>query len=125
MNISLDNVDPELVRSALFFFGGAGGFYWLKKDTRRVNEAVNHVEPGTPTLSERVDVMASTLEYAQAQVVVHKKETALRFDAMEKGQHEIRGIMAEVQADVSKIRESVDRRRAPRSEPGGNLVEPE
>lgn len=115
MNISLENVDPAWLLGIL---GGsqALGFFWLKKDTRQVNKAVNHVEPGTATLSERVDIVVSSLEYTQAQLIVHKKDTAQRFDMMEKSQHEIRGIVADVQDGVSKIRETVDRRKHDRKE---------
>lgn len=110
MNVSLENIDPAWFLGLFAAVNGAG-FWWVKKDTRQVNRAVNHVEPGTPTLSERVDASSQTIEFIQAQQVLHKRETAERFDSMEKNQNEIRGIIAGMQDDVTKIRESVDRRK--------------
>lgn len=116
MDISLSNVDPA------WFFGGliglnAVGFTWLKKDTRQVNKAVNHVPEGTATLSERMDVANQTIEFIQATQIIDKKETAERFEGVDKKQNEIRGIIEEVKTtqnqvveSVDKIRESVDRR---------------
>ena len=115
MNISLENVDPTWFLG-LFAGGNLAGFWWLKRDTRMVNKAVNHVEVGTPTLSERMDIANQTIEYVQAQQNTHKKETEVRFDQIETKQNEIRGLIGNVQDDVAKIRESVDRRKIKRVE---------
>lgn len=120
MNISFENVDPTWL-FALLLGGNVAGFAWLKRDTkqvRQVNDAVNHIAPGTPTLSERMDNANKTIEFVQVQQATHKRETAERFDKMEAKQNEIRGMVADTQDDVSSIRESIDKRKPQRGEHG-------
>lgn len=115
MNISLENVDPAWLL-AIIGIGQGAGFYWLKRDTRQVNKAVNHVEPGTPTLSERVDVANKIIEYIQAQQVVHKKETNDRFDQLETKQDQIKGQLVETKEKVDELFRVVPKRKADHNE---------
>ena len=114
----LDNALAQLVFAAIALIGTANLWYLsrIKKDTTAVNSAVNHVSPGTPTLSDRVDATNQTLEYTQAVLTVYKKEATERFIEMQNGHHELRGMIEDVKDDVQKIRESVDRRRVSRND---------
>ena len=117
-----DALDSQLVVlvGGLIVLVGSANFFILKnikRDTSQTTRAVNHVEEGTPTLSDRVDAVNGTLEYTQAVLTVYKKETAEQFETVHRGQDELRGIIETVKDDVEKIRESVDRRRVPRDKP--------
>lgn len=112
----LDSQLTVLVGGLIVLVGTANLFLLknIKRDTAQVNRAVNHIEEGTPTLSDRVDAVNGTLEYTQAVLTVYKKETAEQFENVHKGQDELRGIIETVKDDVAKIRESVDRRKIDR-----------
>lgn len=115
---ALDNALAQLVFAVIAILGTANLWYLarIKKDTNAVNVAVNHVSEGTPTLSDRVDTTNQTLEYTQAVLTVYKKESTERFLELQNGQLELRGMIEGVKDDVVKIRESVDRRAAPRDD---------
>jgi methyl-accepting chemotaxis protein len=90
----------------------------IKSNVIQVNNAVNHVEEGTPTLSDRVDALNGTLEYTQGVLTVYKKESTEQFGELHKGQDMLRGMIETVKDDVEKIRESVDRRNFTRGNDG-------
>jgi len=106
--------DPQNIFYGVIFLLNALGLYSIKRETSQVNRAVNHVEEGTPTLSDRVDSVNGTLEYTQAVLTVYKKETSERFNEIHHSQNELRGMIETVKDDVQKIRESVDRRKVTR-----------
>jgi len=54
-----------------------------KKDTGQINNAVNHVEEGSPTLTQRVDVMAQDLVVVKATALVADNKNTLRFDQLD------------------------------------------
>lgn len=110
----MKGIDPVNVVTGILFLLNMLGLYSIKRETSQVNRAVNHVEEGTPTLSDRVDSVNGTLEYTQAVLTVYKKETAEQFKTVHKGQDELRGMVEAVKDDVRKIRESLDRRHIAR-----------
>lgn len=110
----MKGIDPVNVVTGVLFLLNMLGLYSIKRETSQVNRAVNHVEEGTPTLSDRVDSVNGTLEYTQAVLTVYKKETSQQFEELHKSQDSLRGMVEAVKDDVRKIRESVDRRHIAR-----------
>ena len=95
----------------------------IDQSTQQINNAVNHVEPGMPTLTQRVDVLSDDIEMIKATALVTKHEVNGRFNTIDEKTDAIRGMVAELsdsQASIlnelSKVRESVDRRKHIRKE---------
>lgn len=113
----------EITTGVIALFGVAQGInLWLtkriKQETAVVNNAVNHVDPGQPTLTQRVDVITKDIEMIKAVALVNKNEVQKRFDEADEKHDALRGMVADIKdaqvlmADtLSRVRESVDRRK--------------
>lgn len=93
-----------------------------KKDTAQINNAVNHVEPGADTLTRRVDVITEDMTVVKGKAIETNRDIAHRFDSLEKKTDTINGkivsleeILNDQTKDILAIRESVDRRKEPRT----------
>lgn len=90
----------------------------IKKDTRQVNNAVNHVEPGKLSLTARVDSIVEDVEWMRAVNLVTKTEFERLFLQADEKHDTLRGMVAgladgqeSIVKELSKVRESVDRRK--------------
>lgn len=118
----------QIAAGVVGLFGVAQGInLWrtrkIDQSTQQINNAVNHVELGQPTLTQRVDVLADDIEMIKATALVTKHEVNGRFNTIDEKTEAIRGMVAELsdsQASIlnelSKVRESVDRRKHIRKE---------
>lgn len=91
----------------------------VKRDTSQVNNAVNHITPGMPTLTQRVDVITEDMAIVKGKAIETNREINSRFDHIDQKTDELRGkldsFIDNTAIDLGKIRESVDRRKEPRT----------
>lgn len=92
-----------------------------KKDTTQINTAVNHVEPGSDTLTRRVDVITEDMTVVKGKAIETNRNIDERFDKIEQKTDNINGKIVSIEEilnnqtkDILAIRESVDRRKEPR-----------
>lgn len=114
----------EIATGVVALFGVAQGInLWrtrkIDKSTQQINNAVNHVQPGAPTLTERVDSLAKDIEWIRAVNLVTKTEVEKRFNEADTKHDTLRGMVEEIKdtqnkvaEDVASLREAVDRRKA-------------
>ena len=113
-------LDAQLVAfmGALIGLLGLANIYFLnkiKKDTGQVNTAVNHVEPGKKTLTQRVDRIEETLHTIQYDMDVAKKtaidvsaQTADNSEKIDDTKTMVEELMKSHVANVAKLDEILD-----------------
>lgn len=90
----------------------------VKEDTSQINNAVNHVEPGLPTMTQRVDLIREDMDTVKLKAIEAAKIVDERFDTVEQkidGFTEVvNGLMimhVKTSEDITSIREVVDNRK--------------
>lgn len=90
----------------------------VKEDTSQINNAVNHVEPGSPTMTQRVDLIREDMDTVKLKAIEAAKIVDERFDTVEQkidGFTEVvNGLMimhVKTSEDITSIREAVDNRK--------------
>lgn len=90
----------------------------IKDDTLQINNAVNHVEPGLPTMTQRVDLIREDMDTVKLKAIEAAKIVDERFDTVEQkidGFTEVvNGLMimhVKTSEDITSIREAVDNRK--------------
>lgn len=90
----------------------------VKEDTSQINNAVNHVEPGLPTMTQRVDLIREDMDTVKLKAIEAAKIVDERFDTVEEkldGFREVvNGLMimhVKTSEDIASIREVVDNRK--------------
>lgn len=90
----------------------------VKEDTSQINNAVNHVEPGLPTMTQRVDLIREDMDTVKLKAIEAAKIVDERFDIVEQkidGFTEVvNGLMimhVKTSEDITSIREAVDNRK--------------
>ena len=90
----------------------------VKEDTSQINNAVNHVEPGLPTMTQRVDLIREDMDTVKLKAIEAAKIVDERFDTVEEkidGFTEVvNGLMimhVKTSEDITSIREAVDNRK--------------
>ncbi len=90
----------------------------VKEDTSQINNAVNHVEPGLPTMTQRVDLIREDMDTVKLKAIEAAKIVDERFDTVEQkidGFTEVvNGLMimhVKTSEDITSIREAVDNRK--------------
>lgn len=118
----------QIAAGVVGLFGVAQGInLWrtrkIDQSTQQINNAVNHVNPGMPTLTQRVDVLSDDIEMIKATALVTKHEVNARFNTIDEKTDAIRGMIAEgadkqknILEELAKVRESVDRRKISNNE---------
>jgi len=113
-------LDAQLVAFMGTLIGllGLANIYFLnkiKKDTGQVNTAVNHVEPGKKTLTQRVDRIEETLHTIQYDMDVAKKtaidmsaQTADNSEKIDDTKTMVEELMKSHVANVAKLDEILD-----------------
>lgn len=113
----------EISTGVLAIFGVAQAInIWLSrkngKEISQVNTAVNHIDPGQPTLRQSVEIIKNELEMVKAVALVNKTQAEERFSVADEKHDRLRGMVEEVKdtqeeitVELKKIRESVDRRK--------------
>lgn len=91
---------------------------YIKRDTKSASTAVNHVGPDGITLTDRVDVMKDDMEVIKATALVTKNQMNARLTQIDEKNDTIRGMVAEladahneINDNLKKVRETVDRRK--------------
>jgi hypothetical protein len=113
----------EISTGVVAIFGVAQAInIWLSrkngKEISQVNTAVNHIDPGQPTLRQSVEIIKNELEMVKAVALVNKTQAEERFSVADEKHDRLRGMVeevkdaqAEITVELKKIRESVDRRK--------------
>lgn len=90
----------------------------IKTDTETINNAVNHVSPGSPTIIQRVDLIREDMDTVKLKAIEAAKIVDERFDTVEQkidGFTEVvNGLMimhVKTSEDITSIREAVDNRK--------------
>ena len=90
----------------------------IKDDTLQINNAVNHVLPGLPTMTQRVDLIREDMDTVKLKAIEAAKIVDERFDTVEQkidGFTEVvNGLMimhVKTSEDITSIREAVDNRK--------------
>jgi len=90
----------------------------IKDDTLQINNAVNHVVPGSPTIIQRVDLIREDMDTVKLKAIEAAKIVDERFDTVEQkidGFTEVvNGLMimhVQTSEDITSIREAVDNRK--------------
>lgn len=90
----------------------------IKDDTLQINNAVNHVLPGSPTIIQRVDLIREDMDTVKLKAIEAAKIVDERFDTVEQkidGFTEVvNGLMKmhiKTSEDITSIREAVDNRK--------------
>ncbi len=90
----------------------------IKDDTLQINNAVNHVLPGSPTIIQRVDLIREDMDTVKLKAIEAAKIVDERFDTVEQkidGFTEVvDGLMImhiKTSEDITSIREAVDNRK--------------
>ena len=90
----------------------------IKTDTETINNAVNHVSPGLPTMTQRVDLIREDMDTVKLKAIEAAKIVDERFDTVEEkidGFTEVvNGLMimhVKTSEDIASIREVVDNRK--------------
>lgn len=90
----------------------------VKEDTSQINNAVNHVLPGSPTIIQRVDLIREDMDTVKLKAIEAAKIVDERFDTVEEkidGFTEVvNGLMimhVKTSEDITSIREAVDNRK--------------
>lgn len=90
----------------------------IKDDTLQINNAVNHVLPGSPTMTQRVDLIREDMDTVKLKAIEAAKIVDERFDTVEQkidGFTEVvNGLMimhVKTSEDITSIREAVDNRK--------------
>ena len=90
----------------------------IKDDTLQINNAVNHVVPGSPTIIQRVDLIREDMDTVKLKAIEAAKIVDERFDTVEEkidGFTEVvNGLMimhVKTSEDITSIREAVDNRK--------------
>lgn len=90
----------------------------VKEDTSQINNAVNHVLPGSPTIIQRVDLIREDMDTVKLKAIEAAKIVDERFDTVEQkidGFTEVvNGLMimhVKTSEDITSIREAVDNRK--------------
>ena len=90
----------------------------VKEDTSQINNAVNHVEPGLPTMTQRVDLIREDMDTVKLKAIEAAKIVDERFDTVEQKidgfTDVVNGLMimhVKTSEDISSIREAVDNRK--------------
>lgn len=90
----------------------------IKDDTLQINNAVNHVLPGSPTIIQRVDLIREDMDTVKLKAIEAAKIVDERFDTVEQkidGFTEVvNGLMimhVKTSEDITSIREAVDNRK--------------
>lgn len=90
----------------------------IKDDTLQINNAVNHVIPGSPTIIQRVDLIREDMDTVKLKAIEAAKIVDERFDTVEQkidGFTEVvNGLMimhVKTSEDITSIREAVDNRK--------------
>ncbi len=90
----------------------------IKDDTLQINNAVNHVLPGLPTMTQRVDLIREDMDTVKLKAIEAAKIVDERFDTVEEkidGFTEVvNGLMimhVKTSEDITSIREAVDNRK--------------
>jgi predicted nucleic acid-binding Zn-ribbon protein len=90
----------------------------VKEDTSQINNAVNHVEPGLPTMTQRVDLIREDMDTVKLKAIEAAKIVDERFDTVEQKidgfTDVVNGLMimhVKTSEDITSIREAVDNRK--------------
>lgn len=90
----------------------------VKEDTSQINNAVNYVKPGLPTMTQRVDLIREDMDTVKLKAIEAAKIVDERFDTVEQkidGFTEVvNGLMKmhiKTSEDITSIREAVDNRK--------------
>ena len=90
----------------------------IKDDTLQINNAVNHVLPGLPTMTQRIDLIREDMDTVKLKAIEAAKIVDERFDTVEQkidGFTEVvNGLMimhVKTSEDITSIREAVDNRK--------------
>ena len=90
----------------------------IKDDTLQINNAVNHVLPGSPTIIQRVDLIREDMDTVKLKAIEAAKIVDERFNTVEQkidGFTEVvDGLMKmhiKTSEDITSIREAVDNRK--------------
>ena len=90
----------------------------IKDDTLQINNAVNHVLPGSPTIIQRVDLIREDMDTVKLKAIEAAKIVDERFNTVEQkidGFTEVvDGLMImhiKTSEDITSIREAVDNRK--------------
>lgn len=90
----------------------------IKDDTLQINNAVNHVLPGSPTMTQRVDLIREDMDTVKLKAIEAAKIVDERFDTVEQKidgfTDVVNGLMimhVKTSEDITSIREAVDNRK--------------
>lgn len=90
----------------------------IKDDTLQINNAVNHVLPGSPTIIQRVDLIREDMDTVKLKAIEAAKIVDERFDTVEQKidgfTDVVNGLMimhVKTSEDITSIREAVDNRK--------------
>ena len=90
----------------------------IKDDTLQINNAVNHVLPGLPTMTQRVDLIREDMDTVKLKAIEAAKIVDERFDTVEQKidgfTDVVNGLMimhVKTSEDITSIREAVDNRK--------------
>lgn len=90
----------------------------IKDDTLQINNAVNHVLPGVPTMTQRVDLIREDMDTVKLKAIEAAKIVDERFDTVEQKidgfTDVVNGLMimhVKTSEDITSIREAVDNRK--------------
>ncbi len=90
----------------------------IKDDTLQINNAVNHVVPGSPTIIQRVDLIREDMDTVKLKAIEAAKIVDERFDTVEQKidgfTDVVNGLMimhVKTSEDITSIREAVDNRK--------------
>lgn len=90
----------------------------IKDDTLLINNAVNHVLPGSPTIIQRVDLIREDMDTVKLKAIEAAKIVDERFDTVEQKidgfTDVVNGLMimhVKTSEDITSIREAVDTRK--------------
>ena len=90
----------------------------IKDDTLQINNAVNHVLPGLPTMTQRVDLIREDMDTVKLKAIEAAKIVDERFDTVEQKidgfTDVVNGLMImhiKTSEDITSIREAVDNRK--------------
>lgn len=90
----------------------------IKDDTLQINNAVNHVLPGSPTIIQRVDLIREDMDTVKLKAIEAAKIVDERFNTVEQKidgfTDVVNGLMimhVKTSEDITSIREAVDNRK--------------
>lgn len=117
------NTDTPTIIASLIGLSQAVTIYIVsktKKDTGQINTAVNHVEPGSDTMTRRVDVITEDMLVVKGTAIETNRKIEKRFDDIDEKTDAIKGKIVGIEEtlytqtkDIAAIREAVNRWKDP------------